>query len=288
MQFPIPSNQSSPTIIPRSLQICSAESPVPRIENRFPQDRHRFLLLPLHFFTCVISHKRRDCFVYRRLDGDLSQLVNAFNYPDSTPLPIDEALVCFFTIYDVVQSMHNPPRGQDTRYVHRDLKSANVLYLTDRDNPSYRDYFLADIGHAQEVDISGTRDTLSVATALYRSPELVESWKNEGGPREVILNRPRSPYDAVSLDLWSLGVILYEISTGKYPFFPCSNLTNDYIAFEDLVLNSEPDYSIVPADVRDIIQVLLIKNPVHRKDAFKQLKQTRRFQQLYSDYRPEV
>lgn len=83
--------------------------------------------------------------------------------------------------------------------VHRDLKPHNLLF------DDSRNIFLTDFGLAKLLDEAAgtelTRSGLVVGTPAYMAPE---QWKNESIDHRA--------------DIYSLGVILFEMLTGKLPF----------------------------------------------------------------------
>ena len=80
--------------------------------------------------------------------------------------------------------------------VHRDIKPANVMY-----EPTKKTVKLTDFGIARITDSSKTKTGMVLGTPSYMSPEQLSGKKVDG----------RS-------DLFSLGVMLYQMVTGKLPF----------------------------------------------------------------------
>lgn len=80
---------------------------------------------------------------------------------------------------------------------HRDLKAENVVILPDNTCK------LVDFGLSKNVAGSAARSL--VGTSAYLPPEIAQA---DG----------RTPYDPFKGDAWSLGVVLYVISCGEYPF----------------------------------------------------------------------
>jgi serine/threonine protein kinase len=79
--------------------------------------------------------------------------------------------------------------------IHRDIKPANIL-LSERDDIKISDFGTAKISHATHTQIDGF-----LGSPAYMSPEQI----NEELP-------------SVQTDIYSLGVVMYELLTGKLPF----------------------------------------------------------------------
>ena len=110
----------------------------------------------------------------------------------SKSLSLDEIVLIGAQVADAVDYAHN--KG----IVHRDIKSTNII-LTPGGQPKITDFGIAHI-----EDPSAPQQTQAgeiLGTPVYMSPEQIMS----------------KPVDGRS-DLYSLGIILYELTTGQRPF----------------------------------------------------------------------
>jgi serine/threonine-protein kinase len=132
-------------------------------------------------------------------------------YAWSNGLDLEARLRLFITVCDAVQHAHR------ALVVHRDLKPSNIL--VGRDGIPK----LVDFGIAKLLDAASTDETTALVrpmTPAYASPEQV-----------------RGERVTVSSDVFSLGVVLYELLTGEQPFRSGSGPANDV---QRQVLETEP------------------------------------------------
>ncbi len=140
------------------------------------------------------------------------------------PIPPWEAAGLMGKIAQAVHHAHQ--RG----IMHRDLKPANIL-LDEAGEPWLTDFGLA---RALNVESGLTLSHTLIGTPDYMSPEQVEGRKNE---------------ISTATDVWALGVILYQMLTGRLPFHSESNSE----VFR-LVVDHEPPApsAIMPRSDRDL------------------------------------
>ena len=157
---------------------------------------------------------------------------------DQGPHSIDEAIDIAIKIADGLQAAH------EKGIVHRDIKSSNI-FITQKGQVKVLDFGLArGVGMTQV-----TKTGMTMGTVPYMSPEQARG--------EKVDHRT---------DIWSLGVILYEMITGRMPF---RGDYNEAIVYQ--ILNEEPETvtslrSNVPMELEHLIQRAMEKNP---KDRFQ-------------------
>jgi serine/threonine-protein kinase len=153
-----------------------------------------------------------------------------------TRLPTREAAALVATLAEAVQAAH------DRGIVHRDLKPANVL-LTPAGAPK-----IGDFGLARRLD-GGSGATLTgtaLGTPSYMAPEQAKGETRAIGP---------------AVDIYALGVILYELLTGRPPFrAETPTETVRQVLSEEPVPPSRLNAS-VPRDLETICLKCLHKEP---------------------------
>lgn len=153
------------------------------------------------------------------------------------PLKIDETIKFAMQIADGLQAAH------EKGITHRDIKSANIM-ITEKGQVKIMDFGLAKLARGGTML---TKEGMTLGTAAYMSPEQARG--------EVVDHRT---------DIWSLGVVLYEMISGRLPF------RGEYeAAMMYSILNEEPEpltslRSNVPMDLERVVAKMLAKNPATR------------------------
>lgn len=169
------------------------------------------------------------------VDGiSLKDLMNTIKF-----IPLDKALAI---THDIARGLaHAHEKG----VVHRDIKPANILIGYDGVIK------IADFGLAQAQDLISVTVTGSiVGTPAYMSPE-------QAGGKKV----------GMQTDIFSLGVVAYEMLTGNKPF---AGETYSSVINEILTVKPVPAIRVNPLvsqEVNDILEKMLEKDTENRYDS---------------------
>lgn len=140
--------------------------------------------------------------------------------------------------------------------LHRDLKPANVL-LTDDGQPMLLDFNLSE-------DTKQSQAAASIGGTLpYMAPEHLRAFKG----RKIAVD--------ARADLYSLGVILFELLTGHHPFQDHSALQNDLDLLISTRLGSPPRLRALNREVSPALEAIIRRclepNPADRYQTARQL-----------------
>jgi len=154
-------------------------------------------------------------------------------------IPWQEAVQLLLPIAEALDYAHSQ------NMIHRDVKPSNIL-LTQRGQPMLTDFGIAKILDVEEtVELTGTSTT--VGTPEYMAPEQVTSKTADH-----------------RADIYALGVVLYEMVTGRKPFIadtPMAVLIKHATAPLPRPKQFAPD---LPEGVEKVLLKALAKNPADR------------------------
>ncbi|MEK7724128.1 MAG: serine/threonine-protein kinase, partial [Acidobacteriota bacterium] len=194
--------------------------------------------------------------IARILDGGTNQNGIPFlvmEYVDGVPineycqnLSLDEKLNLFLTVCDAVGYAHK------NLVVHRDLKPTNILVKADG-TVKLLDFGIAKLLQTEELPATtGTTFGGNALTPEYASPEQING--------ENI---------TVASDVYSLGVVLYELLTGNRPHNFKGKSLNEIL---QIISKNEPKAPNISTEIDAILLKSLAKNPRKRYQSTDDLR----------------
>lgn len=157
----------------------------------------------------------------------------------SGPMPESKALNIMFQVLDAVGHMHAQ------NIIHRDIKSSN--FIINQDNQVK----VIDFGIAKSLEYNRpliTKHGSKVGTTFFMSPQQVQG---------KVLDR--------RTDIYSLGVLLFHMLTGQYPY---DHNMSEYEIYQKIINEPLPDprayYVGISDNIYDVVQKATAKNPLQR------------------------
>ena|GEM_PF-350175 len=214
-------------------QLTSSES----MKARFLQEAKAASAIN-HPNICVVydiqAHEGRQFIVMEYVEGrELRDIIDA-NLPNT--LNLQEVIDFATQIAEGLQAAH------EQEIIHRDIKSSNIM-VTEKGQVKIMDFGLAKLKGAAKI----TKSTSTLGTIAYMSPEQIKGEKVD----------PRS-------DIFSFGVVVYEMLTGQLPFrgeYESAVMYSIVNEEPESVANLRPE---VPVALESITKKALAKNPDER------------------------
>jgi len=178
-------------------------------------------------------------------------------YCDRALMPTDERLRLFIDVCDAVQHAHQ--RG----VIHRDLKPGNILVTLHDEKPVVK---VIDFGVAKAVGgLRAERPVFTEHGRLIGTPEYMSPEQAEAGVLEV----------DTRTDIYSLGVLLYELLTGRLPFESSTLREAGLREIRRIVRESEPETPSRRLSMMDQIEIRALAQR-HRSTPTALLRRVRR------------
>jgi len=170
------------------------------------------------------------------------------------PLPLREALQAAAEIAEALEEAH------DKGIVHRDLKPANIM-LTPQGHAKVMDFGLAkQLRSTEDVDtLHATQSAVTQAGTVLGTPAYMSPEQARG-----------QPVDARS-DIFSFGVMLYEMLSGSHPFHRQSQIETLSAILRDAPPPLRTEAAPAPSALRGLLNKTLAKDLSERYQSMKDM-----------------
>jgi serine/threonine protein kinase/tetratricopeptide (TPR) repeat protein len=169
-----------------------------------------------------------SCYEGKTLKEKMVGAQHAAPVPEGSAIPLDQAISI------TVQIAEGLAKAHEKGIVHRDIKPANI-FITNDGMVKILDFGLAKLAGQTVLTKTGT----TVGTVAYMSPE-----------------QAKGEFVDYRTDIWSLGVVLYEMLTGELPF----KGDYDQVIIYSILNEDLESLENIPAELQELINNCLIKD----------------------------
>jgi serine/threonine protein kinase len=167
-----------------------------------------------------------------------SDIIQKCKKMEGQKLPESTVKVIAIRILNALKYLHSQ------RICHRDIKPENILVLDDKNDGT--NVKLADLGFAKQLK-ADENCTEYLGTLDYAAPEIING----------------IPYNE-SIDIWSLGVTLFTLLSGKTPFPRVPEVTLRYCISRGSYMFPANQWKGISEDAKDLIKHMIQVDPIKR------------------------
>jgi serine/threonine protein kinase len=141
---------------------------------------------------------------------------------ENKPLEINEIKNILIQLNNILEILFR------NKIAHRDLKPNNILLKFDNEKNFI--VKLSDYGNIKQITNSIMTQSNFKGTAIFKAPEILKNEKH---------------YDPIKADLWCIGIIIYFMLKGEYPFISDVDVNKEKEDFTQVILTDEERADLV-------------------------------------------
>jgi len=207
------------------------------IHNRFKNEANALIKLNHPNIVKIFDYVEQENFACLIMEYINGHTLDDYILKISGPLPSEKAVSVIIPILEAVQYAH------DNNVFHRDIKPSNIMISKDGNKVRIMDFGIAKLTDSK--NFKTTHANTQLGTPFYMSPEQIKGL----------------PFSRRS-DIYSLGVTLFEMVTGKCPYHGITSLFDlqSRIVNQPLPLTAE-FYPGVSQRIQNAITIATQKDP---------------------------